>query len=313
MNLRNETLIKLTTTARARLKLGKKAPATADQTFAKDEAAIEALIREASWQAMVRIMNRAIQYKARTEYHDVIAGQREFWVDGFPIDTNETITVVNNTDVPRVWTNSDDVIDSDYVLCGDTDRRSRRGSIYLETSLAHGPKVLKISYTGGMAPRTLYSGSDGATSDPGASANNRITSAGATFTTWGVAVGDRLLIDGGVNDGVYRITTISSETVLLVSPAFSMPSMLWYSAFSTVSTTGEKWEIMDGGDDTIVKIYPDVANAIDEQVAELYLRQGTRTMRSIQEAGGNLVYVGGYGWLPHVLEILRSEARYGGY
>ena len=143
--LENETVIDLTDITRVRAALKGKASDTDDDTL------LGHLITLVSQDAMFK-MNRAVEKKERTEYHDVYSGHNSFFVLASPIDTGETITVVHNTEKPRDWSDSADEVSSDYILFeGDY---AERGEIVIERSLTPAPNALKITYTGGMGANT---------------------------------------------------------------------------------------------------------------------------------------------------------------
>jgi hypothetical protein len=102
-------------------------------------------------------MGRALKKQARTEYHDVLDNQDEFVLLGAPIDVTASITLVNNTDTPRDFTDSSDVVESKYYFptANQVCERSHDGIIKLNgKTLSVGVHALKITYTGGMAADT---------------------------------------------------------------------------------------------------------------------------------------------------------------
>ncbi len=143
MSLATETTIDLTTAARVKLILEYLPSGTGDDTK------IAQLITGISKEARM-IMGRGVISQSRIERFDVSPGQYRFKVLASPIDTESTITIVNNISTPRDWTV--DAIDSDYIIC-DPDR-AERGVILIDRALSAGVDALKITYTGGMAADT---------------------------------------------------------------------------------------------------------------------------------------------------------------
>ena len=142
--LEGESEIDLTTLARVRAALEMEAVRTAD------DAQLSILITVASVKAM-RLMNRAIWQKARTEYFDVLPNVRRFRVLASPITSAASaIVAYNNTDIPRAFTAAGDLIDTDYIIISGHGR-AQQGIIDFETSLSPGRNALSITYTGGMA------------------------------------------------------------------------------------------------------------------------------------------------------------------
>jgi len=137
-----ETVIDLTTLARVKSMIGGNLSTTYDTL-------LTAWISAISKRAMMEILKRGLKSQSRSEYFDVDPGQDEVWLLGCPIDTTKTITVVNNNDTPRVWTDTGDVVSSDYIICDPA--RAYKGVLYFETVLTSGVNVLKVTYTGGMA------------------------------------------------------------------------------------------------------------------------------------------------------------------
>jgi len=142
--LEGETRIDLTTIARVRAALGNKEVNTADDAW------LAIYISLASYAAM-RLLNRAIERKARTEYFDVLPSQRRFRVLAPPItSTAAQIVAYNNTDTPRAFTASGDLISTDYIIV-QGNGRAELGIIDFDIPLIEGVNALKITYTGGLA------------------------------------------------------------------------------------------------------------------------------------------------------------------
>jgi len=156
--LEDEATIDLTTLARVKA-LCDPNGTTTWKTNA--EAVINNLIDLVSRRAMTDIMHRGVKSASRTEYFDIMQGQREIYVLGSPIDTSSTITIVSNSDQPRDYSDSDDEIDAKYYYPSNDGTsnnlhpaNAKMGRIYFETSLTAGPQTLKVTYTGGMAATT---------------------------------------------------------------------------------------------------------------------------------------------------------------
>ena len=142
--LETETGINLTTIARVRAALGNKEVNTADDAW------LAIFISLASVHCM-RLLRRAFWQKSRNEYFDVLPGQRRFRVLAPPITSAASaIVAYNNTDTPRDFTSSDDLIDTDYILI-QGEGRAELGIIDFDTPLVEGPNTLKVTYTGGLA------------------------------------------------------------------------------------------------------------------------------------------------------------------
>lgn len=143
IGLETETAVDLTTLARVKTWMGDP----------EDDTALTNLIVTISRDAMLDILKRPILKSERSEYFDITrTGQKEFCVKGTPIDTTTAPIVIRNTDTPRIWSNSDDVIDADHIIC-DADRAAQ-GIVYVDYPLNAGVNALKITYTGGMAEDT---------------------------------------------------------------------------------------------------------------------------------------------------------------
>ena len=279
--LEQETAIDLTTIWRVRTELEGK---SADNT---DDRIIAGIIKRLSLEAMKRIMHRAIEKKERTEYFDILDGQQSFYILGWPIDTGEDITIIRNTETPRIWTQSDDEVDSDYVVCDA--RRAARGEILIEKQWVGKPNSLKITYTGGMAARCCLTGSDGSS----VAAGTTFTAAGATFTTHGVAIGHELIINGGTNDGIYKITAPTDQTHLAVTPAFA----------ATVSD--QKWEVSTG----FIESYRDISEAVCRQAAYEWQQRGREGVKGEAFLGLNVTMMRPVNWLYENMNILMAARR----
>lgn len=140
IGLETETAIDLTTLARVNAWIGSPDADTL----------IGYLISTVSRDAMLDILKRPTEKKLRSEYFDIRrSGQKSFFVKANPIDTSTAPIVVYNTDTPRAWDDSDDVINADYIIC-DPDRAAM-GEVYVDYTLAKAVNAIKITYTGGMA------------------------------------------------------------------------------------------------------------------------------------------------------------------
>ena len=304
--LASETVIDLTTVARVNILrglVGYQSGITSG--LAADAETIGMLISMVSRMARKSVMKRAFKKAQYTERFDVRPGQTEFIVTAAPVsiptDIDTDITAYNNSDNPRSFTGSDDEVDADYIICDPA--RQRRGAIYIEDSLCHGVDTLQITYTGGLATETVVSGVNGATSLSGTS----FTSTGQTFTTKGVAAGDILAItsENATDHGLWRISAVASETQLTIGAKISTDTAV--SAF-TANATGLVYEIIDGGTDTIVGLYPHIATAIDAQVQFMFQQRARAGIQSESIVGASVTHIRPFDWLPVVLHVLQMEA-----
>ena len=292
--LEKETVIGLTTVARVNIALGRE---NNTNGLAADKNEILFFIKYLSRAAMIQIMKRAIQKKSRTEQFDVALWEREFWVLASPIhvdtDIDTDITIHNNTNKPRDFTNSADEISADYIIC-DYARREE-GCIYINTGVSAGVNTLQIAYTGGMATEAAVSGTNGSCTKDEAV----LTSAGQTFSAKGIAAGDVLAIteSGDDNHGIYTVVSVDSETELTVTPAFS------------ATATGLDYELITGGTDTIVGLYPDIVEVMDLQCRYMLSNKGGMGISSEGIAGMNFTFHRPVNWLDPVRQVLESHAR----
>jgi hypothetical protein len=299
--LETETVINLTTAARVNLHMGRALDsdgANRSNGLIRDKKALDLLIGMLSRDAMVRVMKRAVQKKSRTETFDIADNQRDFWVLASPIhvdtDIDTDITIYKNTDTPRDFTGSSDEVSADYILCDDL--RRREGRITIERDYAAAVSALQIAYTGGMATETVISGTNGAVTG-----GTTLTSAGQTFTTKGVAVGDMLAIteSGDADHGLHPITAIPSETTL------TAPTL------AGTASTGLDYEIISGtvDQDTIVGKYEDIALAVDIQAMFMWQNRDQMGIQSEGIAGASFTFLRPVKWLDESLAILKNHAR----
>ncbi len=289
----NEPVLNMTTRARVIRLMG-------DDPEGTDPAArdlIDALIYFYSDDAMRNYLRRAVKSKSRSENFDIPEGWKLYrdntlTVKASPIDTSATVRVTVNSDNPRDFTDTDDDVDSDLIII-DPDR-ANRGDIYIGATISPGVNVVQVVYTGGMAANTAVEGDDGVA---GAVAKT-FTSASATFTTDGVQAGDTLNIGlpetSNANDGQYTVASVTNQTTLVTVKAF--PS----------STSGDDWSIVERG---FVGIYPDIANAVTDQVNEAWNNKSSGTIESISASGENIKWVRPFGWTMKNKMILTSRAR----
>lgn len=288
--LQTGTVIPLTTVARVNAHRANSGSPAAD--FIQ----LQTIINMLSASAMKSILCRALKYEARSEYFDVKFRQDEFYVSAPPIDSDETITVRYNSDQPRDFTDSDDDIDSDYVILHPGNLK--QGKIKLEYSLTPNPYALMITYTGGLGTRTCLSGTDGATGASGA-----FTAASGDFTNKGVAAGDTLVIYKGSsesdNERTYEVVSKDSATQLTVTPEFA-----------SEGESSLDWEVYTkAAGQCIVGSYEDIARAIDIQ-AEYEFRRQHSTGMTVQNVGGeSITYFDGVGWLNKAVDLLQPHAR----
>ena len=282
MGLETETVINMTTAARVRRVLSPKV-----QDPGGTDADIQGLIRTLSRDAMVRLMKRAVYKKARTERFDVDSNQREFWVLGSPIDTSVALVVYNNVERPRIFTQSADLISTDYIIVNPD--RAEAGRVLFDTSLKEGMDTLQIAYTGGMASQTCLTGTDGATAASGV-----FNSASGNFIVDGVVAGHELIITeyGTTNTKVYTVTTTPTvKTQLSVSPDFT-----------NESETGASFELSTG----FVADYPDISWAVTQQAAYMWQRKLQFGMESESIPGMSVKWTTPVSWRNFALDILRE-------
>jgi len=290
--LANETVIDLTTVARVNILRGLQGDTNG---LIADKQVLSMLIKMMSRDARMRIMHRAFQKATYTERFDIAKGQRDFWVGASPIaidsDVDTDITIYHNTDQPRDFTNSADEIDADYIVCNPL--MQRQGRIHIEKDFSDDyVDALQIEYTGGMATSTAITGTNGACS------STTFICLGKNFTTDGVAVGDTLAITeiGDADHGLHTIAGVGTDT-LTVATAFSGTG------------SGLDYEIIDGGTDTIVGLYPHIADAMDFQIRFLWENRGRFGIQSEGIAGASVTHIRPASWLGFVRGVLEGEAR----
>jgi hypothetical protein len=303
-----ETVLDLTTVARVNILRGlaQSGNATTTDALALDSEVIKSIIKMTSRQARINVMNRAFAKGAYTERFDVDPGQRDFWLSACPVaidtDIDTDITIFNSIDTPRDFTSSSNEIDADYIIINSEGQRS--GLIHLDTSPVYGRDALSIAYTGGMATESVVNGANGATTADGTT----FTSTGQTFTTKGVAAGDILAITtrGAADHGLWEIGSVGSETTLTISSKMNTDASV--TAF-TATAPSLDYEIIDGGTDTIVGLFPHVAFAIDEQCTFMFNNRQRMGISAEAIVGASVTHIRPFQWLDHVLSVLQGEAR----
>lgn len=284
-SLNQETPLDLTTAARVNSYIGGNRVAGTDAT------ALGLVIKALSKDAMLKILRRGIERKTRVEYLDIQEAQRNFYLLGYPIDSAVAVAVVHNVDQPRVWTDAGDVVDSDYVV---VDHDS--GLITIEKTMTAAVRGLKVTYRGGMATG-VSSGEAGSGTDGAVTGTYTFESAAATFETYGVAAGDPLVITGGTNAGTYTVASVESETALTVAEAFP-----------DTSSTGETWSLTAAAQG-LVTLYPDVAFAMDMQIAHIWQNKLKFGLQSQGIVGASYSFIRGGGWLREARELMLPHAR----
>jgi hypothetical protein len=242
-------------------------------------------------------MLRAIQRKARLlEIHDVRPNQREFHLLAAPIITTVAPVVRVNYDDPRVWTDADDVVDSEDVLCSAL--RAQSGIVRVENYFPRPlAEAVAFDYTGGMGTWTGWTGWDGSTSTSGGVFNGvSFSSASGDFIAAGVAIGFKLVIESGTCAGTYEITSLT-KTELRVIPAGSF----------TAAETGLPFHVTDADGHSLIQDYPDLAEAMAAQTANDYRMRGKENFTSESAGGASVSWSIPAQWLNRTRDTL---ARY---
>ncbi len=302
-----ETILDLTTVARVNMLLGNARAAykTTENGLIRDAEIIDPFIKTVSRQARINVMNRAFAKAEYDEWFNVTPGQRDFWMTGSPIaiptDIDTDIAAYNNIDNPRGDAQSGDEIDADFINIKSAGQRS--GKIHFDRDLIAGENTLQVIYTGGMASELNISGVNGSTV-----ATDKFTATGQTFSAKGVAVNDILAIttQGATDHGLWRIGNVDSETVLEVSALINTDATV---ATFTATASSLTYEIIDGGNDTLVSLYPHICHAIDRQVAYMFQQRARAGISAEVIVGANITYFKGAAWLKEVLAVLQGEAR----
>jgi len=112
-------------------------------TETTDDYTLRALIEAVSAFAE-RYLNRGVEQKTRTEYHDLYEEQTRVHLFGYPVasidGTGEGVWADSS------WAYTSAVAATNYAVAGD-------GTLYFRYRLsAVGPRALKVIYIGGMAP-----------------------------------------------------------------------------------------------------------------------------------------------------------------
>lgn len=262
-----------------------------DSVHVTDDEEIRAVITELSRSAAEHYLHRAVKTAARVERFDIRQGQKDFFVEGFPIDTTTAPVVVHNTENPRVWTNSSDVVDADYVICDP--KRARQGIVHIDRSYNEVPDALQITYTGGMASFTGCDETDGVTT----TASKIVTSTRASFKRDGVAAGYKLRIKGGSQKGDYTVATVDSETQITLTAAL------------TATLTDVAYEVLDSNSASFINSYPDIAHALALQAAEYFRNRSVMGQASASMGGVSFSYDRPVNWLWMVEGTLRRYSR----
>lgn len=289
--LENETVINLTTIGRVRLALDNKAINPSDDAYLK------LLIGLMSGDAMRRLMKRAVEKKARIDYFNTEQGQFDYYVLGSPIDRSETITGVETSTDPstaglyiRDFSETGDVIDEADIFVDPA--MAEMGIVRIRIDYGDQTNNLKISYNGGMASSTAITGTNGATNE-----TTTFTSAGKDFTDLGVSPGDTLYLGTNAtaaDRGAYPITAVGTTTLtLLTAPSGT--------------DTGIEYEIIDGGDDTIVGDYTDLADAVDIQIAAMWKQRGSEMIRSEGMPGASITWNRPVAWLGYIRAFIENN------
>ena len=313
--LTGETILDLTTVARVnRLRGLVGYNSGVPNGLAADYDEILDLIKARSRDARFNIMKRCIQKKATawTERLDVPGylrdGFYEFYLRASPVSIptgiSTDLAIYNNGNSPRVFTASADKVNSSYIICNPD--MAAQGRVRITIGLISGPDCLQVAYKGGMASETAVNGINGVVAL--GTSTVIMTAAGQTFLTKGIAAGDVLALTGsGATDhGLWRISAVA-ETALTISAKISSKTTV--SAF-TASATGLEYEVMSGGNDTLVGLYPHVCRAVEDQIIYELNQKNKAGVTSQTIAGGGVTYERTWrGWKYSVLDVLRGEAR----
>lgn len=105
---------------------------------------IEAIVSAVSG-ALEGWLDRSLEKKSRTEYHNVSEGQRIFSLIGYPLKTIDSLRY----DWERLFAAGDEIDADDYTFDPDD---PERGFLYVDRhGMSAGFRLLKVVYTGGMA------------------------------------------------------------------------------------------------------------------------------------------------------------------
>jgi uncharacterized phiE125 gp8 family phage protein len=112
-------------------------------SHASDDTLIGEIIDEIS-ESVETHLGREVMKKARTEYYNP-RGAKDLYLKHRPVDTDEAITIVEETNVPRVY-DATALTTSQYLLDDEAGVIQRYGG-----SFPSGVKSLKVTYTAGWA------------------------------------------------------------------------------------------------------------------------------------------------------------------
>lgn len=287
-SLKMETVLNLCTLQQVWPLLGR------SEAKSPDDSLIRQRIAELSYEAML-IMNRGIVRKSRTETLDIKPYQRSFYVSSPPIDAVVGITARINLDEPRVWTKPEDLIDAEDIFIGGD--RAARGEVYIEGEFGNLIEALQIVYTGGLGTITGAWGWDGASANTGAGGIGVFTSAVGSFVTDGVVAGCKLKILNGLNSPTtWTVLSVQSETQLTVT-----------AAFTSGSTTDQRFYVLDSNGTSIIHDWPLIASAIAGQTANDWTMRARQGIVSENVGGVGVTWVPPGGWLNRNLRLLERH------
>lgn len=231
---------------------------------------LRSLIAEVS-EAIGVYLDRHVLLKERTEYLDVMDGQAHIYLRGWPISVNGSgvplVQMWNDYNLPPTWAATTELTNGeDFIAYPEA---SKFGLVRFAYGLVGGPRALKVTYTAGMATVTAVEGENGQVT-----AANTFTAAWATFQTDGVVAGDKLLLIGGSNEGLYTVAAVPSETTLTTTEAFG-----------NIGTANEVYSVATAG---LVGRYPSLGLAANLQAAYLYKIKDSPEVLATSVSGTNV-------------------------
>ena len=209
---------------------------------------VDELIRGYSYVIMEEL-DRYIKYRERTEYFDVPAdAEMDLHLRGWPIgldaSTGDPLVAIYNDNATSPTYSTALTYPNQYRVYPGYEEQ---GLVEFLVSLVSGPQALKVTWTGGMATKTVIEGSDGVNSNPGT--DGQVDCASATFEDDLVEAGMTFTLTDGTNTETKDIKTVNSNTQLIVDGQWNVVPL----------GSGRSWIVNEAG---FVGAYPDIEMAL---------------------------------------------------
>jgi hypothetical protein len=247
-------------------------------------------------------LDRAVTYRERVKYYDVDQPRPIVHLNAWPIGRNATsgdplVEVVNDVSASPTWS-TPLTYPEQYRVYGirNEDDEGDQGKIQFLVDIYEGFRCLRVTWTGGMATRTIVEGTDGALTNP---VDGELSSASATFETDLVEVGMTVTATDGTNTETKEIKSVDSETKITVDGTW----------LGGLVGTGRAWIVNEAG---LVGLYPDLEQAMIAQCVFHWKQRGKIDVEqmSVMGAGGmNVQYTKfkPFDLLPEVIRVLNNH------